>query len=241
MFRLIRLTTVEGVRLVVDNSGLYEYETRKKIPLYPNPKRSNRVVYRIENTSYYVARTVAKAYPEICGIWFEGCEVHHIDRNPLNNVPSNLLVIDVHNHRLLHSSENAARAKEKCSIPVHQYSMDGEYIQTFPSSMDAARYIGKGMSAIRNNLCGISQSAFGYRWYQGEKVDKLPPIGTPRERCREASIESGTYKKVTNGIKAFDSIRDAAAYYGISHTAIGNCLKGRSKSSGGFKWSYLSV
>lgn len=39
-------------------------------------------------------------------------------------------------------------------------------------------------------------------------------------------------------IKKFDSIAIASNKTGIAHKAIGNCLKGRSRSSGGWGWLY---
>lgn len=37
-----------------------------------------------------VHQIVAFAFPEICGEWFEGAVVNHLDEDPENNVPSNL-------------------------------------------------------------------------------------------------------------------------------------------------------
>ena len=41
---------------------------------------------------YKVHRLVAMAFPEICGEWFDGCQVDHIDTNPSNNIATNLKV-----------------------------------------------------------------------------------------------------------------------------------------------------
>jgi hypothetical protein len=39
-------------------------------------------------------------------------------------------------------------------------------------------------------------------------------------------------------IKRYDNLAQASRETGIKNTAIGNCLGGRSKSSGGFRWSF---
>lgn len=51
-------------------------------------------------TIRYIHVLVAKAFPEICGEWFEGCQVDHLDTNKHNNVASNLRVCsEKDNHR----------------------------------------------------------------------------------------------------------------------------------------------
>ena len=49
-----------------------------------------------------VSRLVAMAFPDICGEWFEGAQVHHKDGNRLNNTPSNLVVCTKKQHKLYH-------------------------------------------------------------------------------------------------------------------------------------------
>lgn len=46
---------------------------------------------------------------------------------------------------------------ESCSKSVNQFSLDGEYIKTFPSISDAARYIQSLAPEKRTNLSGIVQ------------------------------------------------------------------------------------
>ena len=43
-----------------------------------------------ERKNYYVHRLVAEAFPEICGEFFEGCQVDHLDTNKENNNANNL-------------------------------------------------------------------------------------------------------------------------------------------------------
>lgn len=46
---------------------------------------------------------IAQAFPEICGEWFEGCVVHHLDRNPQNNCARNLMVLSNESHIKVHN------------------------------------------------------------------------------------------------------------------------------------------
>ena len=53
----------------------------------------------------FVHKLVALAFPDICGVPFEGSVIDHIDRNPENNVPENL--------RYVTCSENT-RNSDRC-------------------------------------------------------------------------------------------------------------------------------
>lgn len=232
-----RNVTIDDTILIVSEEGNYfeNAETGYVYTIFKNKYRHDRETISIKGKIYYTNRIVAKAFPEICGEWFEGCQVHHKDRNPSNNRADNLEVIDKELHRKEHKGEFVEESIYATAIPVHQYTLDGEYVQTFSSSQEAGRYIGKSMSAIRNCLCGVSTTAFGYRWVHSPEpalfIEKIP---TGAEAWR---LKNG--RKITNGEKEFDSIADAADYYGVGRTAINNCLKGRSQSCCGFKWEYL--
>ena len=56
---------------------------------------------------------VAKAFPEICGEWFEGCVVHHINHNTKDNRAENLKVCSRKEHFEIHRAENTEKRKEK--------------------------------------------------------------------------------------------------------------------------------
>lgn len=47
-------------------------------------------------------------------------------------------------------------------------------------------------------------------------------------------------RKITNGEKTFNSLTEAAKYYNICISSIGNCLTGRSKISKGYRWKYVN-
>jgi len=60
---------------------------------------------------------------------------------------------------------------------VHQYSMGGKYIDSFPSISEAARAFGIDESTIRKSAIGIRNQAAGYKWSYSKIVDntnKLP-------------------------------------------------------------------
>ena len=65
----------------------------------------------IKGMCYYLHVLVAKAFPEICGEWFDGCHVHHKDFNKLNNCAENLIILSHEQHALMHKEQKAEIAK----------------------------------------------------------------------------------------------------------------------------------
>lgn len=141
-----------------------------------------------------VQRIIAMAYPEICGTWFEGCQVDHKDGNKLNNTPLNLTVCtqkeNLNNPITLarkgevmkerwSSQEN--REKQSKALTNHpnkskeivQLSMDGAFVAEYPSIMEAERQTGLNNANISECSKGKRKSAGGFRWLYKSDWEKL--------------------------------------------------------------------
>lgn len=107
--------------------------------------------------SYRVHVLVAKAFPEICGKWFEGAQVNHKDENGLNNKATNL---EICNGRYNSNYGTGKwRSGEKHKIPVNQYSKEGVFIAQYPSALDAQKATGV-------SRCDISSCCHGRKGYE---------------------------------------------------------------------------
>ena len=115
-----------------------------------------------------VHEIVARAFPEICGEWFEGCEVDHIDADKTNNIATNLRVVthtmnmrnpntiwkkQGENHPMYGRTHDQT-AKDKMSKAgkrnVSIYSFDGSLIGKFESVKEAAKYMNVSVKTIKN-------------------------------------------------------------------------------------------
>lgn len=150
--------------------------------LYGRVTHGRRVVSFGRNTETFFHVVVAKAFPEICGIWFEGCHVHHKDFNPLHNAPENLVVMTEREHLQLHyqyqpdnfkksskkrteSIKKALTGKEypEKRIPILQYTIDGVFVKEWESVCEVKK---AGYSP--GNVCsccrGKLKTAYGFKW-----------------------------------------------------------------------------
>lgn len=86
--------------------------------------------------------------------------VHHLDENKLNNNLENLQVMTKKEHCRIHSLE---RSKKRFKA-VDKFSLDGKYIETYPSIKEAANINGiypQNINAVCKNKKG---TAGGYIW-----------------------------------------------------------------------------
>ena len=118
---------------------------------------------------------------------------------------------------------------------VHQYSLDGDYIATYPSLRAASRAIGETdqyASSIGAACRDGRTQAYGYRW-SFEQVTQLPSL-FPSKKCRPViriSIDGKEHKE-------YCSAAQAGRENGVSYKAILDACTGKQKHSAGYCWEY---
>lgn len=118
--------------------------------------------------------------------------------------------------------------------PVHQYSIEGQYIATYNSLTEAAiavreRHTGTLIGAACR---GAYDTAYGYRW-SFDKMDVLPPF-VPFTNTRKVMRISpdGADRKI------YGSIKEAAEDNNASAPNITEVCKGRVQTCKGYYWEY---
>lgn len=101
MFEQENWKEIEGTNGIYHVSDLGRIASKRKGVLkilrqVPNPKGYLYYTQCMNGkpTKKSVARAVAKAFPEICGEWFDGCEVDHISTLKEDNRAVNLRVVN---------------------------------------------------------------------------------------------------------------------------------------------------
>ena len=90
--------------------------------------------------SHYVSRLVARAFPEICGEWFEGCQVDHISTDKNDNTAYNL--------RVCTASENMRNPKTmevRRQIMVEYLDKNGHPLLGKPCSEETKKKISSAL------------------------------------------------------------------------------------------------
>lgn len=110
---------------------------------------------------------------------------------------------------------------------VHQYDLEGRYLKSFPSIIDAIK---EYPCDIYNAASERHSTAGGFQW----RLYKKDNIGPFVRNCK------AVYQYSTDGslIKEWNGTKAPALELNINRTAIRNCLAGLSKTAGGYIWKY---
>ena len=131
--------------------------------------------------------------------------------------------------------------RERYARVVHQFSLSGDYIATFPSLDDAAIGFGGDGSTICN-ACKhkTSKTAYGYQWRYKEEVPD-PILGIePFDRRATALRRRPVIQLTQDGrfVNEWVSTRAVADNLKINRNTLYLALSGRKELVLGFKWVY---
>ena len=87
-----------------------------------------------------IQRLVARAFPEICGEWFEGCQISHENDIKTDNRAVNLKVCNG-SYNMRHNDLCKKRRKFYCGR-VAKYSEDNKILEVFKNTTEAAKDAG---------------------------------------------------------------------------------------------------
>ena len=160
MWKTIQYSKTGKPLVDVNEQGVfYSYHSRSIKALKTNRTKHPYLCWvGQDNRTHYAHIEVAKAFPEICGEWFDGCEVHHKDGNTLNNEASNLIVCTKAQHIMFHQQMrieelNKRNRQERRKIKdfntaLQLFQENGKYTVTFYCRESKVRRNGKAAIEI---------------------------------------------------------------------------------------------
>lgn len=116
---------------------------------------------------------------------------------------------------------------------VDQYDMQGNFVCSYDTSIDAERKTGISYVGIIKCCKGKINHMGYYVWrYKGDSYNKFEiKIKYKKINCY---TEDGVF------VKTFDSVNLAIKFIGVKYqTLISDCLKGKRDSAYGYKWFYI--
>lgn len=120
---------------------------------------------------------------------------------------------------------------------IHQYTLEGIYIQSYKSITEASLSIKGDKSAISTISAAAREiksiSAYNYRW-SFKKVKQLPEL----QRSMRIKKSICQYDNDENIIGVFSSMLEASLITGIGQANISGCCNGKQKTAGGYIWRY---
>lgn len=145
-------------RIITANENKRHYQRVSEETIVDGTIRNGYRVVRLsiddEVETHLVSRLVAKAFPEICGKWFEGCEVHHKDGDPFNNIAQNLQVVTRKEHQDIH--------KRGLPIIIEVYDNEWTFIKGFTNYSSTAQFIGCSVDELKGTVIDCNKLFFGY-------------------------------------------------------------------------------
>lgn len=231
----------------------------KRILVYKRSDTYKIALVSLCGTSCHPSRLVAKAFPEICGEWFDGCEVHHLDKNPENNHAGNLVVCTVKEHHEYHLEEFLERCKKFKGVNHPLYG-------THPSE-ETRKKMSESRKGEKNHNYGKPLSD-ETKEKLSESLKKTFASRTP-ERKREISEfhrlhgmlgkkhKDETRRKISKShdkskkavyqysldgqfVREWASLTQIKRELGYNISQITRCCHGILKKTKGFKWRFKS-
>lgn len=131
----------------------------------------------------------------------------------------------------------AQKAIDLCSIPVHQYDKNGDYVATYKSLNEAERQTGISSVGIGKAIRGEYQQACGYYWSTERLDNYMPP-----HRVHHLAKPYYQFDLDGNFIASYESSYAAAAETGCTVQMIQVSAKsqeqGIARHGGGYLWTH---
>ena len=141
-----------------------------------------------------------------------------------------------------HRSEETKKKIRKSKINyILQFSLEGDLLNIFETAKDAGIATGRVITSITNCCKGISKKCSDYIFLYKKDYDNNNNLILERINnlnTKKSSIVPIIQIEENGNTIEYESVTEASKKSGIKLTSISNCLRGYSKTAGGYKWIY---
>lgn len=114
---------------------------------------------------------------------------------------------------------------------VHQYDLDGNYIQSFNSIKEGEGILKISLKGVNSAIKQHNSYYKGFLWCRGDKLNTMPPYKTPKSSARKI----GQYTKDGDLIKKFNTLRECRKEF----PNVSKVLNGSANHCHGFIFKYI--
>ena len=187
MWKTIKYSKTGNPLIDVNEQGVfYSYQRKNLLSLHKNRSAHPYLCFSTKTSTKYAHIEVAKAFPEICGEWFDGCEVHHKDGNSLNNEASNLVVCSKEEHKIFHQLLKEQERLKKLS----QKTFDEKFAEIDTGHKYTVHYYCR--ESKKNKKSGLSPIEENF-YQKGKRVTRYTGF-----YCSPEDFRNGKYPKGFN-------------------------------------------
>lgn len=137
------------------------------------------------------------------------------------------------------SDKKCINEKKEPAFEIRKYNIQGTYICSYQSVMEAANIEGLSISGIQKAIYGDRHTAGGFQWKRcstnsnRENIIPVPEVVGTNQSKR-------VFQVTMNGevVGDFESINMAVKQTGINRKSISCALNGSQKTAGGYVWVY---
>lgn len=137
-----------------------------------------------------VHEIVARAFPEICGEWFDGCEVDHIDGDKTNNKATNLRVVT---HTINMRNPNTIWKKQGENHPMYGRTHDQIARDKISKAHKGIKFSDEHIQHLRESHPKSSVCIYSL---DGILIGKFESV---KEAAKYMNVSDGTIRKHSKG------------------------------------------
>lgn len=181
-------------------------------------------------------------YNKVMELWDQGFTQKQIrEKSGYGDISvRNALYVNGITHEEIMNRGQASRI-EKAKKKIYQYTLNGEFVKEWESTIAAQKELGYNNAVICNCLKGNLAQAYNFLWVYSPEDLKMALERYNKKKAHRKNRPVGQFDLKGNFIREYISAAEAAKTIGHYASHIRDVCKNKpgKLSAGGFKWKYM--